>query len=368
MQYNWELSNWPNFPFSLKEIEDNLYEFAKQTGEVNALLKTLPNDIRQETLLETILNEAIKTSEIEGEFLSRFDVMSSIKNNLGINKTLEVVKDKRASGIADLMLEVRNNFEHTLNEDVLFLWHKLLLGSVSHINVASWRKGEEAMQIISGSINKEEVHFEAPPSARVPNEMITFFKWFNDTAPQQSSEIKDPVIRSAIAHLYFESIHPFEDGNGRIGRAIAEKALAQTMGRPVMLSLSKTIEKNKSAYYAALKNAQTSNEITHWLKYFVDITLTAQTDAKLMIDFTLKKVKFFDSHKELLNNRQLKVLQKMFSFGPDGFVGGMTAKKYMSITKTSKATSTRDLQELEKMKILVAMGGGRSVHYLLNTL
>jgi Fic family protein len=193
--------------------------------------------------------------------------------------------------------------------------------------------------------------------------MKAFITWFNETKPQGRIEIKDPIIRSAIAHLYFETVHPFEDGNGRIGRAIAEKAIAQTLGRPVMLSLSKIIERDRSAYYKALKKAQRSNEISDWLKYFVNIALQAQIDAKQMIDFTLRKIKVFDLFREKLNDRQKKVLQKMYSFGVDGFEGGMTAKKYISITKTSKATATRDLQELESLGILIAFGGGRSVHY-----
>ncbi|RLJ80597.1 Fic family protein [Pedobacter alluvionis] len=363
MQYNWELPTWPNFTFSIKEIEQYLYDFAQETGEVNALLKSLPDDVRQETLLEMILSEAIKTSEIEGEFLSRKDVMSSIKNNLGLNKTPDVVKDKRASGIADLMIDVRNTFCDSLSEKKMWYWHSLLFAESKYITVGTWRKSNDSMQVISGSLGKEKIHFEAPPSHRVVIEMKAFITWFNETKPQGRIEIKDPIIRSAIAHLYFETVHPFEDGNGRIGRAIAEKAIAQTLGRPVMLSLSKIIERDRSAYYKALKKAQRSNEISDWLKYFVNIALQAQIDAKQMIDFTLRKIKVFDLFREKLNDRKKKVLQKMYSFGVDGFEGGMTAKKYISITKTSKATATRDLQELESLGILIAFGGGRSVHY-----
>lgn len=366
MQYNWELPDWPNFNFSVKSFEGKLYDFAQQTGEVNALLKVLPSNVKQETLLEIILLEAIKTSAIEGEFLSREDVMSSIKNNLGINKVAEVVKDKRASGIADLMIDVRNTFDKLLDDNTLYSWHKLLLRESNHINVGEWRKSNEPMRIISGGLNKEQVHFEAPPSSAIVKEMKLFLNWFNETMPNGAKEIKDPVIRAGISHLYFESIHPFEDGNGRIGRAIAEKALSQTLGRPVMLSLSKTIERNKSEYYNALKNAQRSNDITEWLRFFVETALTAQFDAKRMIDFTLNKIKMFDLFKDKFNDRQTKVLQKMYSFGPDGFEGGMTAKKYMSLTKSSKATATRDLQALETLGVFIAFGGGRSVHYKLN--
>lgn len=366
MSYNWELPDWPNFTFSVANVEVKLYEFAQETGAFNALINTLPEEIKSQITLELILFEAINTSAIEGEFLSREDVMSSIKNNLGINKTIEVVKDKRASGIADLMIEVRKTFNQDLDEQTLHHWHKLLFGESRYINVAEWRKGDEAMQIVSGGMGREKIHFEAPPSTVIQREMDHFFKWLINTRPNQQAEIKDPVIRAGIAHLYFESIHPYEDGNGRIGRAIAEQVLSQTLGRPVMLSLSNTIERNKDAYYQALKIAQKSNEISGWLEYFVDIALNAQLQAKQMIDFTLKKVKLFDIVKEKINERQVKVLQKMFGAGLAGFQGDMTAKKYISITRASKATATRDLQELEKLGVLTSYGGGRSVHYKIS--
>lgn len=173
-------------------------------------------------------------------------------------------------------------------------------------------------------------------------------------------------MRSAIAHIYFETIHPFEDGNGRIERAIAEKALYQTVGRPVLLSLSQTIEADKKSYYSALEQAQKSNDLTPWITYFVSITLDAQEKAKKLIEFILKKANFFDRYKPLLNDRQLKVVKKMLEAGPEGFEGGISAKKYPSITNTSKATATRDLQDLLKSEVLQSTGGGRSTHYYLN--
>jgi len=200
----------------------------------------------------------------------------------------------------------------------------------------------------------------------VPSEMERFIGWFNDTAPGEAREIKKAPVRSAIAHLYFESIHPFEDGNGRIGRAIAEKALSQTIGRPVLLSLSQTIEADKKSYYFFLEASQRSNEITGWVKYFVSTILTAQIQAKKSIDFTLKKARFFDKHKDNLNERQLKAVRKMMEVYPEKFEGGMTAKKYVSITQASKATATRDLQILMDLEVLTIEGGGRSTHYFLN--
>lgn len=222
------------------------------------------------------------------------------------------------------------------------------------------------MQVVSGPGGREKIHFEAPPSAQVTNEMTRFIQWFNDTAPGGIKEIRKAPLRSAIAHVYFESIHPFEDGNGRIGRAIAEKALSQTTGRPVLLSLSQTIEAERKHYYAALENAQQGNEITQWIKYFATVVLKAQVQAAEIVAFTLQKTKFFDRFKNQLNDRQLKVVRTMLEAGPRGFKGGMTANKYSSIAKTSKATATRDLQSLADLSVFVAEGGGRSTHYTLN--
>jgi len=255
-----------------------------------------------------------------------------------------------------------------LTEKKLFVWHKLLLGRGKGIEVGQWRTHEDPMQVISGSNGKEKIHYEAPPSSRVPKEMNRFIKWFNDTAPGGKLEIKKAPVRSAIAHLYFETIHPFEDGNGRIGRAIAEKALSQTIGRPVILSLSKIIEAKKNLYYHSLEKAQRSNEITPWIKYFVSTSLEAQIEAEIEIDFTLKKTKFFDRFKDKLNDRQLSVIKRMFDEGIKGFEGGMNARKYIGITKTSKATATRDMQQLLEMGAFIQFGkaGGRSTSYQLS--
>jgi Fic family protein len=366
MIYNWQQQDWPEFKYDLPEIEDALFAFAEISGHVSGILKMMPEEKQIETMLDLMVSEAIKTSEIEGEYLSRPDVVSSIRNNLGLNKTQETVKDKMARGAGELMVIVRKTFDLALTEEALFLWHKLLLGENKRIKVGAWRTGLEPMQVVSGAIGKEKIHFEAPPSKNLPDEMNRFIKWFNETAPGQKNEIKKAPIRSAIAHLYFESIHPFEDGNGRIGRAIAEKALSQTMRRPVLLSLSQTIETDKKSYYQALESAQQSNEITEWMKYFVTTILNAQKQAKDLIELTLKKAKFFDLYRNKLNERQLKVIKRMMEEEPKGFEGGMTAQKYISLTKTSKATATRDLQLLTELKIFINAGGGRNSNYTLN--
>lgn len=364
--YNWQLPDWPVFKYSLEAVEEDLYAFAEETGHISGILKALPENTQWEAIVSTMVAEAIKTSAIEGEFLSRQDVISSIRNKLGLNASADKVKDKRSQGAGELMVDVRNTFAERLTDQHLFEWHRLLMKGSKGIKAGHWRRGRAPMQVISGRLGKERVHFEAPPSAKVPAEMSRFIAWFNESGPGGSYEIKKAPVRAAIAHLYFESIHPFEDGNGRIGRAIAEKALSQTVGRPVLLSLSRTIEAGKAAYYAALERSQKNNEITPWINYFVGAIIQAQKDAGERIDFTLKKAKFLDRYKEQLDDRRLKAVMKMLDAGPEGFKGGMTAQKYMSITKVAKATATRDLREMVEGTVLLVAGGGRSTHYVLN--
>ena len=363
MTYNWQQPDWPQFSYQLLDMEDAMHAFAEETGHITGMMKGISADDQAEAALDMMVAEAIKTSEIEGEFLSRPDVVSSIRNKLGLNKTADKIKDKKAQGAGELMVAVRRTYADLLTEETLFAWHKMLLDTDNTIKAGAWRTHTEPMQVISGAMGKEKIHFEAPPSALVPVEMSRFIQWFNDTAPGAHKEIRKAPVRAAVAHLYFESIHPFEDGNGRIGRAIAEKALSQTIGRPALLSLSQTIEADKRSYYSALEKAQHNNEITAWMHYFVQVVLDAQAQAKVLIDFTLKKTKFFATNSGQLNERQLKAIRKMIDAGPAGFEGGMTAGKYIAITKTSKATATRDLQALTDLGIFIIAGGGRTTHY-----
>jgi Fic family protein len=242
----------------------------------------------------------------------------------------------------------------------------MVMKGTPKVKVGKWRTHKEPMRVVSGPIGKEKLHFEAPPSKIVPKEMTAFINWFNETAPCEKNEINKAVVRSAIVHLYFETIHPFEDGNGRVGRALSEKALSQGIGRPVLMSLSKTIEANKKDYYEALKEGQRSNEVTPWVAYFATMVLTAQTQAVDEIDFTLRKAKFFDKFQNRLNERQLKIIKRMLEEGPKGFAGGMSAKKHIAITQTSKPTATRDLQDLVEKGIFTISGGGRNTRYEIN--
>lgn len=366
MKYNWQQADWGKFKFSQKEFEDILYIFVAESGNLKGLLHAIPKTSQEETLIEILVSEALKTSEIENEYLSREDVTSSIRHNLGLFEPDKEVKDARAKGVGKLMTEVRSTYDSPLTEHTLKEWHQYLLSTQTHINIGKWRRHTAPMQVVSGRLDTPTVHFEAPPSAEVPLQMKAFIKWFNDTAPNGKTPIKHAPIRSAIAHIYFESIHPFEDGNGRIGRAISDKALSQSVGYPLLLSLSATIESNKKAYYRALENGQKSNEITPWIHYFLRVIVAAQENTKSLIHFTLKKTRFFDLYATQLNERQLKSINRMFKEGTKGFEGGMTAKKYMRITQTSKATASRDLKLLASIGAFIIKGSGRSTHYYLN--
>lgn len=368
MKYIWQHPEWPNFEYDLSSVQETLYAYAKVAGEVSGGFQQIQEADQQDALLDIIVAEALKTSEIEGEYYDQEDVRSSLRNQLGIAKKEEKVKDKRAASVSKLMIHTRETFDEDLTTEALFEWHKILMEAHSNIDtksVGTWRRGEEPMQIISGAYGHEKVHYEAPPSSIIFEEMKHFIVWFNKTRPLKG-RIKLPgPIRASIAHLYFECIHPFEDGNGRIGRAISEKALSQDLGRPVLLSLSNEIMKNKRNYYDQLSKAsKESLDINRWISYFTTLIYDAQLSTQELIDFVLFKSKFWRQKSRLLNERQQKALQRMFKEGPEGFEGGMSASKYMKLTGSSKATATRDLADLLKKGCLVKGDSrGRSTRY-----
>lgn len=370
MKYNWQQPDWPNFTYDDSLFDDAIELFAKSIGYVGGLLATLSEEQVSKLTLDIIVSEAIKTSEIEGEYISRQDVMSSIRNVLELNEVPERVTDIYATNIANLMLDVRDSYADKLSQTKLFTWHKMLFAEITNrkkINVGKWRTHPEPMQVVSGHRpDKLTVHFEAPPAERVPQEMKQFIAWFNQKPPSNMPIIKWTLIRAATSHIYFESIHPFDDGNGRIGRAIVEKAISQGFKHPLLLSWSQTINQNKKVYYQALKDAQSSNDITAWIKYFIESMLAAENEVSKTIEFTLAKTKLFDKYKDQLNERQLQVIKRVLKEGPKGFIGGLNAKKYIAITKASKATATRDLKHLLDIGLLRMSGGGRSTSYDIN--
>jgi len=360
-EYNWQQPDWTIFRYELSGLEGDLSRYVERTGRLDGLTTAMPGDLRMDTVISLMVEEAVKTSEIEGVSFSRADVQSSVRKNLGLAHDPALLRHRpAAAGIGELMAAVRRTFAEPLTEDMLFDWHRMVMDGSRGVHVGAWRTHAEPMQVVSGAMGKEKVHFEAPPSDRVPEEMRRFVAWFNG----DSTSLVAPV-RAAIAHLWFESIHPFEDGNGRVGRALAEKSLSQSAGRPVILSLSEAIEAKKSSYYGALMSAQRTNDITPWIRYFLETLLDAQHRAEALILFTLRKVAFYDRFRNGLNERQLKVVARMLDEGPRGFEGGMNARKYMGLTKVSKATSTRDMNHLLELGVFERLGdaGGRSTAY-----
>jgi Fic family protein len=299
MKYNWQHEDWPHFRFDVPDLQEKLSEIVRRNGELGGMLKTMPQELQEQSRIDLMVAEALKTSAIEGEGLNREEVLSSIRNNLGLNRFPERVKDKRAAGIARLMVKVRAHFSESLTENMLFEWHQMVMEAFMNVEVGTWRKGSEPMQIISGPIGRETFHFQAPPSDQVAREMKRFISWYNQQA-NESSSLQSPVW-AALVHLYFESIHPFEDGNGRIGRVLAEKALSQGLGQPIIFSLSQAIEPKRKDYYEALKTAQRSMEVSPWVSYFVGLVEEAQQLAAMQMEFTLNKARFFQRIDPVLN-------------------------------------------------------------------
>lgn len=366
MKYFWQHREFPNFHFKIEEYSSHFQEFAAQLGEVNGLFVNVSEANKKEIILQVILSEALKTSEIEGEYFSREDVMSSLQKQLGISDYVTPSKDKRANAISELMIQVRNDYQNPLSLQMLREWHQTLMKIDKTVREGEWRTSTDAMQIISGRAGKIEIHFEAPPSKELPQLLVEFEKWYQNFSYHEIGQIGRAMLRSALVHLYFETLHPFEDGNGRIGRALAEKALAETLEKSVVISISKKIEENKKEYYETLKHTQRTQEISKWLDYFFNILIEAQKEVKETVLYVIEKALYFDRFKTQLNERQLKAIQKMTEKGKDNFEGGMTAKKYITITKTSKATATRDLQLLFEIGAFIREGDGRSVKYKIN--
>ncbi len=366
MEYFWQHRDFPNFQFKVDDLIIQIQEFASELDEVSGLFVNVSEENKREILLQVVVSEALKTSEIEGEYFSREDVMSSLQMQLGVLDYPINSKNKKAQAISELMLHVRNDYQKALTLSMIKKWHQTLMKFDKTVKEGKWRSSKEPMQIISGRVGKIEVHFEAPAAKDLPKLLADFESWYQNFPYQEIGQVGRAMLRSALVHLYFETLHPFEDGNGRIGRALSEKALAETLEKPILISLSKKIEENKTTYYETLKHAQRQQNIAEWLRYFFNILIEAQKEVKDTVLFVVEKALFFDRFKNQLNERQLKVLQKMTEKGKAVFEGGMTAKKYISITKTSKATATRDLQLLFEMAALIREGEGRGVKYHLN--
>lgn len=364
MPWYWQYADWPHFTYDASRLSGLEQAFLRSSGEVIGAVRHFGNDNRSQLRIEILSEEAVKTSEIEGEFLDRASVQSSLRRQFGFDADQRPVRPQER-GIAEMMADVYTRWAEPLDHVELFRWHAMLMAGNRYIEtIGAYRRHDDAMQIVSGSVDRPTIHFEAPPSAQVPDEMARFIAWFNRTGPGGATPLP-ALARAAIGHLYFESIHPFKDGNGRLGRALAEKSLAQNIGQPSLIALAFTIERNRKAYYAELERHQRKLDINEWIAWFSGIVVEAQQTTLARIAFFISKTRFYDRFHGRLNERQEKAVTRLFREGPAGFKGGLSAENYIAITGTSRATATRDLQQLVEIGALSRIGERRHTRYAL---
>lgn len=365
MLWNWQRRKWPHFEFNKERFAEYDHQFFEKAGQASGTIHFLAEAEQKQLRVDLMSAEALKTSEIEGEFLSRDSLQSSIRRQFGIQSDFRKVAPAE-QGIAEVMVHLYQNYALPLDDKTLFLWHKMITyGRHDLKDIGRYRTHEDPMQVVSGPIARPVVHFEAPPSLKVPAEMSRFLAWL-DEAGRQGDQRLPVVVRAAVAHLYFECIHPFEDGNGRIGRAISIKSLSQSLGRPLLLMLSQAIQEDKKRYYKALESNNKDLDVSEWVTYFCEIVLKAQDYAQLTINFIIEKGKFYQRFERQLNNRQKKVVDRMFIEGVSGFKGGLSAKNYATITGAPSATTTRDLTRLVEIDAFRKTGELKSTRYHLN--
>jgi Fic family protein len=364
MKWIWQQKDWPLFAYNAQKLMLFENKFHKNSGLIVGSVVHLEEKDVEQLKIELLTQEALSTSVIEGEILKRESVQSSIRKHFGLKTDNRKVQANEA-GIAEMMVDVYVNYNKPLTHQKLFLWHKMLTNGRRDLEViGNYRKHKEPMQIISGNLSAPKLFYEAPPSKVVKAEMTKFINWYN--AQIKATEGLPVLIFAGIVHLYFEIIHPFEDGNGRIGRALVEKAISQKLQTPALNSFAKIIESNKKEYYAALQTSSFNVDIDKWLLYFCNTLLKSQQYSIDLVSFMIAKTKFFNKFKDTINERQLKVLLRIFEEGIEGFKGGLSAANYKKISNASSATATRDLQELVNLKALTKTGELKHTRYFLN--
>ena len=361
MLWNWELPDWPKFIYDPDRISQSERHFLLGVGGAIAYLKSIESQEYHRFVVEILSLEGVESSKIEGETLDRGSLQSSIQKHFGLQPAMKhgVSKESRMAG---LLCDVYDSYDAPLTHEMLWRWHSMLFEGSAHIeDCGKYRTHPEPMQIVSNRYDSPKVFFEAPPLAKIFDEMTAFIDWFN------SSDGSEPILgRAAIAHIYFESIHPFEDGNGRIGRALVGKILSQGVGRPVLIAVSKLLEKRKKEYYSALEKCNRTLQVQDWVEFFASVILQAHEESMGLLYFVIEKSKMLNALSGQINPRQEKVLLRMFEEGPGGFKGGLSAENYISITKTTRATATRDLTDLVEKGALVKTGELRHTRYRLN--
>ncbi len=360
MTWNWQHKKWPEFQWDKSKLAKAERLFLEGAAVTIGATRHMEASDHNPLLVELLTTEAIDTSEIEGEFLDRGSVQSSIGRELGL-----AVDPVRAGpgerGVAKMVVDSYRSFNAPLTTKMICEWHRMVMGARNDLHdIGKYRSHLEPMLIVSGPDYARKIHFEAPPSRQVLSEMKLFLDWF------EANELTNaPLARAGIAHLWFESIHPFEDGNGRIGRMIAEKALSHAFEKPVLTVLSKVLLRRKKQYYQALEKASTTLAITDWLLWFCVAVIESQRDTLMIIDFIVEKTKLLKRLEGQLNARQEKVLLRMLKAGPAGFKGGLSAQNYRQICGATTATTTRDCKDLVEKGALRREGEQKATRYYL---
>ena len=367
----WQLPEWPSLVFDAQQIQTRLSEARKTQGLLLGKAEMIGLEGLQPHIRDSLTQEALTTSAIEGEKLDPESVRSSVARRLGLDTSgAPIAEGKRnIEGLIDVLQDATLNTESALTLERLCNWHGALFptgfSGMQRIDVGALRS--VPMEIVSGAIGRTKVHYAAPPAEGLAAQVDAFLTWFNQTHPSTGSRPIDGLVRAAVAHLWFETLHPFDDGNGRIGRAIMQLALGQDMGQPGrIVSLSRQLESCKDRYYSALEQAQRSKsmDVTAWVEWMLEQFSLANEFASRTIDSAIQRIQFQAGMSSVrLNERQQKTMKKLLDAGPKGFEGGMTTRKHERISQTSTPTAARDLIELERFGLLKRYGAGRSTRY-----
>lgn len=360
--YIYEIKNWPQFTWDHKYLSAKLEIVRLNQGKLIGKMEQLGFKTQEEAHLQALTEDLLKTNEIEGEILDRNQVRSSIARNLGLNIAGLIKTERNIDGLVEMMLDATQKYNLPLTTERLFGWHAALFptsySGINKIIVGDYRNDTNGpMQVISGPIGKSKIYFQAPPAKKIKKEMLQFLTWANNKKPE------DSLIRAAIAHLWFITIHPFEDGNGRMARAIADLFLARSeLSKQRYYSLSAQINLERKDYYSILEATQKGTlDITAWLDWFISCLNRAIENSETISSKVLKKVKFWESHSHFnFNERQKKILNRLF----DGFEGKLTSTKWAIMCKCSQDTASRDIAELIQNKILKKNpGNGKNTSY-----
>ncbi len=368
MKWIWQRPDWPDFRYDKRALEGRELAFRINSERLAGRFEVLPNVSREDATIGLMLSEAIKTSAIEGEELDRESVRSSLLS-LITSDTLPDSTDRKAAGAASLLVDVRKNWQTPLAHELLGKWQSMAIPEQRYTFIlrGAYRNDPSPMRIVSGPYGREKVYYEAPPATQLPDEMARFIEWYNQMGFLDDGKRLHGIARAGIAHLWFEVIHPFDDGNGRVGRAIADHALSQSLGYPTTACLATAIEGDKKNYYLQLENASRGSlDVDAWLDYFADRVIEAQEIAREEIDFVLAKTRFYETYGDQLNERQARMVARVFAEGRKGFEGGISTKKYEVITRCPNRTASRDLADLVVKGIILPLpGGGRTTRYEL---